>query len=184
MIDIGIAGPLGAMLAWLTAALLLLAMGASTRVGWSVARRGLCRASVRIGSMMLVLTAGLAAGVAHFATTAQTVEVAPDGGWTAYSAYGLSLWQIPADEARQVRVLSPLDRPRTQLQVRRADGSEVVLYGYELRSRLGYRLRTCGAWEERPMWGPHQYAAGGPQCADEPWPAALDRSQALPLASN
>ena len=58
MIDVGIAGPLGAMLAWLTAALLLLAMGASTRVGWSVARRGLCRASVRIGSMMRIESIG------------------------------------------------------------------------------------------------------------------------------
>ena len=182
MIDVGIAGPLGQLLAWLTAALFLISLGFGARVGWTAVHRGLCRASVRIGGIVLLLAVGLGASVAHFWRAPQTVEVSRSGDWTARSAYGNQLWRVPAEEDRQVRLVSAADQPLAHLQVRRASGQQVVLYGHHLASRLGYRWNMCGAWQERPVWRPHQYRPGGPDCADAPWPAALNRLEGAPLA--
>jgi hypothetical protein len=182
MVDVGIAGPMGTLLAWFNAALLVAALALGARVAWTVRARGLCRASVRVGGMVVLLCGGLAGGVLHFATAPQSVRIAVGGDWTAYSAYGNTLWVLPAEEARQVRLESPLDCPKARLHVRRTDGDAITLYGHELPRRLGYQLRMCGAWEERPVWGPHRYSAAGPECLEAPGPAALERATAVPLA--
>jgi len=173
MIDVGIAGPIGTALAWLCALLFLASSMVSGRVVWALAVRGARRGAVRVAGGSLGLTLALGLGVGHFAGAPQTLEVSPSGDWQLYDAYGLTVDAVPSNEVRQARLTSPVGSAFTRLEVRRADGRSLVLFGDQLRDGLGYAFNACGAWADRPVWGPHAYDALGPRCDDEPWPAAL-----------
>lgn len=186
MIDVGIAGKLGFTLAWMCALLLLVTFALAGRVLWALAVRGARRGVVGVVAGLFGVSLTLGLGVAHFMHTPDTLEVAPNGDWVLYDAYGLVVDAIPASEVRQVRLTSPIADSFARLEVRRADGASMMLYGDELRSSLGYAFEQCGAWVARPVWGPHAYDALGPRCSDPPWPAALSHAPGAhrPLAEN
>lgn len=174
MIEVGVAGSLGIVLGWMCAALLLAASALSGRVTWALAVRGARRGAWPAGLGAILLVGSLGFGVHHFATTPQQLEVGPTGDWIVYDAYGLVLERVPGDEVRQVRLTSDtFGAPLARLEVRRADGAVLVLRGRDLLERLGYAMNKCGAWADRPIWGPHAYSDLGPRCDDAPWPAAL-----------
>lgn len=173
MIDVGIAGKLGITLAWMCAVLLLVASMVSGRVLWALAVRGARRGVYVVTTGTVGVMLGLGLGVAHFVGAPQSLEIAPNGDWVVYDAYGLRVEAIPATEVRQARLTSPIDAAFTKLEIRRADGASLVLHGEQLRDSLGYAFERCGAWRDRPLWGPHAYDALGPRCSDPPWPAAI-----------
>lgn len=179
MIDVGIAGSLGTILAWMCAFLLLATTAVSSRVMWAYVVGGARRGALSVLIGMVAVGGVCASTVVHFAQTPQTVELQPAGEWVVCNAYGWTLETIPADEERQVRLTSPVGHDRNRVEVRRADGNTLVLYGTNVLADLGYAFNECGAWRSRPVWGPHAFGPLGPTCQDAPWPAVVRNIESL-----
>lgn len=173
MIDVGIAGTLGVVLAWLCALLLLAHATVTGRVVWAYVVRG-ARAGALPVLVAVLVTQGLLIGaVAHFATTPQKVAVHSSGDWSVHNAYGWTIETVAAQEVRQVRLTSPASRAFSTVEVKREDGRSLMLYGEDVLFSLGYAFNECGAWTSRPVWGPHAFSPLGPTCQDAPWPATV-----------
>lgn len=161
------AGPMGHALAWVCAALLLASLGLAARVALAArgSRDGRVRAAIHVG--LLVLAFGV--GVGHFLGAPQQLQVSARGDWVVRNAYGLTLDVVPAEEIRQVRVVSDPRAEHQRVEVRLRDAGRLTLHGRGVTTRLGYHWSVCGAWQDRPVWGPHTFDLGGPVCDDRPW---------------
>ncbi len=179
MIDVGIAGSLGTILAWMCALLLLATAAVSSRVVWAYVVRGARKGALSVFIGMFAVGGIFTSAIVHFAQTPQTIELQPSGDWVVANAYGWSLERVPANEERQVRLTSPVGQDFNRVEIRRANGDTLVLHGTNVLDALGYAFNECGAWRNRPVWGPHAFGPLGPSCEDAPWPAVVRNTESL-----